>query len=56
MNIDLRGYRHKVGMTQVQVANILGISLEEVCGYEEAPETVPILLQLMPILVFLMNS
>ena len=41
MNIDLRGYRQKVGMDRVQVANIVGISLEEVCRYEEAPQTVP---------------
>ena len=41
MNIDLRGYRQKVGMDRVQVANIVGISLEEVSRYEEAPETVP---------------
>ncbi|WP_193198673.1 dynamin family protein [Nostoc sp. MG11] len=41
MNIDLRGYRQKVGMGQVQVANMLGISDGEVSLYEQAPETVP---------------
>lgn len=41
MNIDLLGYRQKIGMGQVQVANILGISHEEVCLYEQKPETVP---------------
>ncbi|WP_375475526.1 dynamin family protein [uncultured Nostoc sp.] len=41
MNIDLLGYRQKVGMGQVQVANTLGISHEEVCLYEQKPETVP---------------
>ncbi|WP_292708941.1 hypothetical protein [Nostoc sp. NMS2] len=41
MNIDLLGYRQKVGMGQVQVANILGISHEEICFYEQKPETVP---------------
>ncbi|BAY23910.1 XRE family transcriptional regulator [Calothrix sp. NIES-2100] len=41
MNIDLRAYRQKAGMGQEQLANILGISHEEVCLYEQAPETVP---------------
>lgn len=41
MNIDLLSYRQKAGMGQVQVANILGISHEEVCLYEQAPETIP---------------
>ncbi len=41
MNIDLRGYRQEVGMDRVQVANMLAISHEKVCDYEDAPETVP---------------
>lgn len=41
MNIDLRGYRQKLGMSQVQVANMLGISEGEVGLYEQAPDTVP---------------
>lgn len=41
MNIDLRAYRQKTGMNQVEIANILGVSHEEVCLYEQAPETVP---------------
>ncbi|MHC5769227.1 MAG: dynamin family protein [Nostoc sp.] len=41
MNIDLLRYRQKVGMGQVQVAYILGISHEEVSIYEQKPETVP---------------
>lgn len=41
MSIDLRGYRQKAGIEQVQVANLLGISPEEVNHYEDAPDTVP---------------
>ncbi|WP_253274456.1 dynamin family protein [Nostoc sp. PCC 7107] len=41
MNIDLLSYRQKLGIGQVQVAKILGISNEEVCLYEQKPETVP---------------
>ncbi len=52
MNIDLRGYRQKVGMDRVLVANIVGISLEEVSCYEEAPETVPMGLLLKWLQIF----
>ncbi|OCQ89056.1 DNA-binding protein [Nostoc sp. MBR 210] len=41
MSIDLRGYRQQAGMGQVQVAEILGISHEEVSRYEDAPDTLP---------------
>ncbi len=41
MNINLRGYREKVGKGQVEIASILSISHEEVDLYEQAPETVP---------------
>lgn len=34
MNIDLLGYRQKVGMGQVQIANMLGISHDEICFYK----------------------
>jgi transcriptional regulator with XRE-family HTH domain len=41
MNIDLQGYRQKRGMGQVQIANMLGISDEEVAFYEQSPEKAP---------------
>ncbi|MCG6138725.1 MAG: dynamin family protein [Nostoc sp. LLA-1] len=41
MNIDLRGYRNQVGMNQVEIANKLDISKEQVNLYEQATETVP---------------
>jgi transcriptional regulator with XRE-family HTH domain len=41
MNIDLIGYRQKAGMQQVDIANALSISTEEVDAYEKAPATVP---------------
>ena len=41
MNIDLIGYRQKAGMQQVDIANALSISTEEVDAYEKAPNTVP---------------
>jgi transcriptional regulator with XRE-family HTH domain len=41
MNIDLKGYREKAGLSQAQVANQLGISVKDVSSYEKAPETVP---------------
>ena len=41
MNIDLRQYRQRAGMGQVQLAHILGISNGEVDIYEQAPDTVP---------------
>lgn len=41
MNIDLRGYREKAGMSQVKVASILGISEAEVSLYEQQPDKVP---------------
>lgn len=40
MNIDLRGYREKAGMTQAKVASILGISQAKVSLHERSPETV----------------
>ena len=52
MNIDLRGYRQKVDMDRVQVANILAISHEQVCDYEDAPETVPMGLLLKWLQIF----
>lgn len=52
MNIDLLGYRQKAGMQQVDIANALSISTEEVDAYEKAPATVPtgILFQWLQIL------
>lgn len=41
MSIDLRGYRQKAGIEQVQVSNLLDISHEEVNRYEDTPDTVP---------------
>ncbi|MDM3862325.1 MAG: dynamin family protein [Aphanizomenon gracile PMC644.10] len=41
MNIDLIGYRQKAGLKQVDIANALNISTEEVDAYEKAPNTVP---------------
>ncbi|MTJ49909.1 dynamin family protein [Dolichospermum sp. UHCC 0259] len=41
MNIDLLGYRQKAGMKQVDIANVLNISTEEVDAYEKAPNTLP---------------
>ncbi len=41
MNIDLREYRQNLGMGQVQVADILGISSTEIDLYEQTPDKVP---------------
>ncbi len=53
MNIDLLGYRQKAGMQQVDIANALSISTEEVDAYEKAPANVPqeLLVQWMQILL-----
>lgn len=39
MDIFLREYREKAGMSQAEIANILGISKTQVNLYEQAPET-----------------
>ncbi|OUL25366.1 DNA-binding protein [Nostoc sp. RF31YmG] len=41
MNIDLLGYRQKIGISQAEVANTLDISKIKVELYEQAPDTVP---------------
>ncbi|WP_041226128.1 dynamin family protein [Crinalium epipsammum] len=41
MNIDLKGYRERAGLSKAQVARRLGIYVKDVSRYEKAPETVP---------------
>lgn len=41
MNIEFRGYREKVGLSQADVANMLGLSQAQVSRYEQSSESVP---------------